>query len=430
MGHGSLKRDIVMADRKRWIVGVLVLVVAFIMMGCAAQVQAPPELTSAVRSGDFDTFKSILEENPKLVNARTIRVSSHPPLLHHVVYFSPDIELRKKFVEYLIANGVNVNAKDNDGRTLLHVGVCIKDVVEILIENGANINAKDNEGHTPLYHLLVRPYGPKITNPEATTEMLKFLISKGAHVSVKDSSKLFYRPIMHGCTEIVAILLARGIKAEDGDINRAASGGHSEIVKLLVASGVNVNARDGYGHWTALHHAAKHGRTDLAEFLIAAGADVNAKSSIWAYLSPTTTAPRGCTPLYLAAWMGHKGMVELLIAKGANVNMEEYKVDTPLHKAVGRGHKDIAELLIANGADVNAKNKASWLNKEGTKKVNGETPLHLAARGDYKDIAGILIAHGANVNSKAASGRTPLQIAVQKGHNIVADLLRKHGAVE
>jgi hypothetical protein len=115
MGHGSLKRDIVMADRKRWIVGVLVLVVAFIMMGCAAQVQAPPELTSAVRSGDLDTIKSILQENPKLVNSRT----EHGHLIHEMYFYSysPNIELNtcNQLAEFLIAHGANVNSKSTGG---------------------------------------------------------------------------------------------------------------------------------------------------------------------------------------------------------------------------------------------------------------------------------------------------------------------------
>lgn len=344
--------EIIMAHKERVILVLMILVGAFILTGCAVSVQAPPELTSAIRSGNIDTIKSILQENPKLVNART----EHGHLIHEMYFYSysPNIELNtcNQFAEFLIANGANVNAKDKDGRTLLHYKIFSpeKDLVETLIENGANINAKDNEGRTPLYHLLVRPrHRGAIDNPEATTEMLKFLLSKGAHVNIKDSSRLLYHPIMHGCTEIVAILLARGIKAEDGHINRAAERGHTEIIKLLVASGVNVNARDGYGHWTALHHAAKHGHTDLAEFLITAGADVNAESSKWVYLSPTTTAYRGCTPLHLAAWMGHKGVLELLIAKGAKVNTKDDKGLTALYYAEGHKHKEVADLLRKHG---------------------------------------------------------------------------------
>ena len=48
--------------------------------------------------------------------------------------------------------GVDVNAKDNGGRTPLHYAAkyATKQVVELLIPNGADVNAKDEDGKTPL----------------------------------------------------------------------------------------------------------------------------------------------------------------------------------------------------------------------------------------------------------------------------------------
>ncbi|HIM17462.1 MAG TPA: ankyrin repeat domain-containing protein, partial [Dehalococcoidia bacterium] len=49
--------------------------------------------------------------------------------------------------------GVDVNAKDNEGRTPLHYAAkyATKQVVELLIPNGADVNAKDEDGWTPLH---------------------------------------------------------------------------------------------------------------------------------------------------------------------------------------------------------------------------------------------------------------------------------------
>jgi ankyrin repeat protein len=64
------------------------------------------------------------------------------------------------------------------------------------------------------------------------------------------------------------------VNAKDnlGTFRYAASGGHKEIVELLIAEGADVNVKDNNG-WTPLHTATK----EIAELLIAKGVDVNAK---------------------------------------------------------------------------------------------------------------------------------------------------------
>ncbi len=55
--------------------------------------------------------------------------------------------------------------------------------------------------------------------------------------------------------------------------------GHDEIVELLIASGADINAKDGKER-TPLHFAAEEGESDVAAELMRLGADVNARDII------------------------------------------------------------------------------------------------------------------------------------------------------
>lgn len=51
--------------------------------------------------------------------------------------------------------------------------------------------------------------------------------------------------------------------------------GNKDRVRELLTKGTHVDARDGAGY-TALHYAARCGDTDMCKLLLSAGADINA----------------------------------------------------------------------------------------------------------------------------------------------------------
>ena len=83
----------------------------------------------------------------------------------------------KRFVELLIANGADVTAKNEYGRTPLH-NAATMEIAELLIANGADINAKINNGSSPLLAAAMKGH----------KEVAELLISKGADVNAKSES--------------------------------------------------------------------------------------------------------------------------------------------------------------------------------------------------------------------------------------------------
>ena len=85
----------------------------------------------------------------------------------------------------------------------------------------------------------------------------------------------------------------------------AASEGHLDIAKFLLANGFKINSRDKDGT-TPLHLSASKPCLEMTEFLIKNGAEVNSIS--WFGLS---------TPLAVAQELGYEEMANLLKSYGA-----------------------------------------------------------------------------------------------------------------
>jgi len=65
---------------------------------------------------------------------------------------------RTAVAELLITKGADVNAKNKDGITPLHLAAAFgeKDVAEKLLARKAEVNARDNDGGTPLHYAVAQ----------------------------------------------------------------------------------------------------------------------------------------------------------------------------------------------------------------------------------------------------------------------------------
>jgi ankyrin repeat protein len=237
----------------------------------------------------------------------------------------------KEMIELLIANGADIKAVLS-GETALHWAMARNlpemtrflltkgcetspvnlaafygelDRVKKLVAEGADVNAKDNGSYSPL-HCAVRG---------EHKDVVEFLISQGAHVNAKTSRG--WTPLMGAqSTDIVRLLLVNNasvnMSTETGEtaLHVAVNRGNTEAVKLLLDHRANVNAKcpSTHGGWegfTPFHVACGNGNLDIVGLLLAHVADVNAKSD------------KGDTPLSLARKNKHAEVVELLLKHGA-----------------------------------------------------------------------------------------------------------------
>ena len=116
-------------------------------------------------------------------------------------------------------------------------------------------------------------------------------------------------------------------------INKASAGGHTDLVRILIENGADINAKDKVG-WVPLLIACKGGLTDTARLLIEYGADVE-----------VTTSSEQWTSLMLASRGGYFDTVELLVENKANVSALNENGDSAIDFANQYKHEKCASYL-------------------------------------------------------------------------------------
>ena len=186
-----------------------------------------------------------------------------------------------------------------------------------------------------------------------------------------------------GDVESVRALIAADPAAVDADdehgwrpVFHAALWRHEHVVRLLVESGADLAAHDGY----VMHYAGEvPGNKMIVSLLILYGAldahvrptdDLSRQFLAAVFLGDAArvrslldrhphlaTAPdgRGDPPILHAARNGDTEIVRLLIDRGADANATNARGHTVLYCAGGHGHRETVQLLLDKGADCDAK---------------------------------------------------------------------------
>ncbi|XP_036210639.1 protein phosphatase 1 regulatory subunit 12B isoform X6 [Myotis myotis] len=217
-------------------------------------------------------------------------------------------------VKRLLARGADINTANVDGLTALHQA-CIDenfDMVKFLVENRADVNRQDNEGWTPLHAAASCGY----------LNIAEYFLSHGASVSIVNSegevpSDLAEEPAMKD-------LLLEQVKKQGVDLEQARKEEEQQMLqdsRQWLNSGKIEDTRQARSGATALHVAAAKGYSEVLRLLIQAGYDLDVQDH------------DGWTPLHAAAHWGVKEACSILAEALCNMDVRNKLGQTPFDVA-------------------------------------------------------------------------------------------------
>lgn len=210
----------------------------------------------------------------KLVTDLEYSVGANTPLILAIHYKYFDL------AKLLIESGANVNALDYDENSVLNKLVleCSDneesvDIAHQLINAGADINSKNNNVDNTVLHNCIRNFSP------SNSEIFKLLIKCGANIEAT-TKRLKSTPLIYAAVKNTI-----------------------ECVMLLLDANANVNYQNADGN-TALHYVAQNNSADsitITKMLLTKNADKNIKNK------------NGFIPFDLAVYTTIKNLLDIKI---------------------------------------------------------------------------------------------------------------------
>jgi len=345
--------------------------------------------------------------------AKATILKPHIPTLHEAVY-NNDKETVKRLVE--------LKVNPNDCLTNGAIPLCLAsfkgytEIVKLLL-NADNIEVNETDYINKWTPLMAATFNDQIDIVKLLLEVDGIEVNKGT----RNGFTPLYAASCKGHIELVKLLL----KVDVIDVNKADNYGWTplmtatfndqiNIIKLLLeVDDIEVNKAIYDNRITPLYYASSNSNTEIVKLLLNAGANVNQASD------------EGVTSLCIASDQGHTEVVKLLLkANNIKVNKANNNNATPLLAAAFKGYVDIVQSLINAQADVNLADTYGW------------TPLCAASYNGNSTIMSLLLDNGANIHDALTAdspidpmikkGDTVLQIAQKKGHTDIVALIEEH----
>jgi len=273
-------------------------------------------LCSAIRDDRDDIFALLLERgaNPNLP------ASEYPAwkcISHDRLHYLPPL---------LVAGA---DLRSPPGIAELAVAFNNKDALMYLLLNGVDVNAANEEGRTALTTAIRDNRGP----------LLDVLLAHGAKVTARGEDWPLCMALKN--PQLLQRLLEHvdGTKGvTKGIIELAVQANQLESVKLLVNAGISVEDRTG-GVFSPLTSAIRENRKDIVRYLVdEAGADVNSPGE---HLPLIKAIRRRTVP-------NDNEVIEYLLSRGADINLI-YRGWNAIMQAIEKGDKKLVHLLVEKG---------------------------------------------------------------------------------
>ncbi|XP_054845277.1 protein phosphatase 1 regulatory subunit 12A isoform X3 [Eublepharis macularius] len=219
---------------------------------------------AACSSGDTEEVLRLLERGADINYANVDGLTA----LHQAC-----IDDNVDMVKFLVENGANINQPDNEGWIPLHAAASCGylDIAEYLISQGAHVGAVNSEGDTPL----------DIAEEEAMEELLQNEVNRQG-VDIEAARKEEERIMLRDARQWLNsghINDVRHAKSGGTALHVAAAKGYTEVLKLLIQAGYDVNIKD-YDGWTPLHAAAHWGKEEACRILVENLCDMEAVNKV------------------------------------------------------------------------------------------------------------------------------------------------------
>ena len=265
-------------------------------------------------------------------------------------------------LNFLLSKNCNLKLKTSCGDSPLHLAAN-EQIAKTLIDAGANVQARGNLGRTPLHNAankvvaeVLLKHGAKVDQRDYGVRLF-FFGQSGDYVPA-DGDMPLHTAASAGRADVVEFLIEKGAdvnaRARDRTALSMTAGCHSDVVKVLLASGATFDSSKSSG--SPLWDAVGGNQIKTVKRLLQAKADA------------TMVDQHGWNLLHVAALRSRidAEMFNVLIGAKADVNGLTVEKDSPLHVAARNGNLTAAKILVSNGADLQRPNTA------------GKTPLMLS----------------------------------------------------
>lgn len=362
----------------------------------------------------YTSMLQLEETHPQAALLRILTITADPAnakdraIFPGEAIFDP-IEARNgPLVAALIARGIDLTVRNNDGDTALHVAVKSGsvEIARTILQHGADMNVKDGSGLTALYLAeeiendemvaLLNRMALEVNKVEVSAVEIQVPIAPEV---TKDGGAEQWPLAMEAEAELSSSIPGTvAMPVPTMEVDQLAE--KKNFIRVLLG---NMESTDHDGQ-TALHRAVLQRDLKTVQLLLEVGINREAVDN------------STCTPLHLAVKQGSIEIVKLLLARRAKIDARTINQDTALHLAVQRGETEITKLLLARGAYIHA------INDEGC------TALHQVAKQGATDAVTTLLANGARIEAITAKGYTALHLAAEAAATKVVKVLIAGGA--